>query len=386
MNPFVSCWLKYFARSTRDEGRTSMSTLDQTNVVDDEDSEMTMWFRKTYSLGNMHVGRPQDLPVSVTSIDGVEFCFRMRTFRAETEISPQLCFDVIVERKLKPEINDMLSDLSSGLLPTDSPPVVDLPYSFGRYADAVIEVDRKIPHRWAVPIEIMPVRFQQYAQHLGNELFDYIKSFVKILRWLQGVTGRHNPYSFVGFDYSNDRRDWTSMPSGIRISFESSRTLDTSDSSLQEAIQLFDKGFQEPIAHELIREAKDTANINPRSSLLIAVTALETGLKHLIKYLVPNVEYVLDKLQSPPAVTMIQKVIPSILKSLDKESTRFPLNDTDATYLKKWIFQRNQVAHGTKESVDQEKLLEFIRFVRSVLYTIDKEIGHEWADSQVNEQ
>ena len=141
----------------------------------------------------------------------------------------------------------------------------------------------------------------------------------------------------------------------------------------------------EPLGHELIREALDFASSNPRSALLIGVSALETGLKEYIQFRVKYSDLILEKMPSPPAVTMVQEVIPNLHTALEISSKRFPLAKLEADLLKKWILRRNQIAHGTEKQLDRQKLIKFLEFVRELLYELDAHRGFQWADSLLKE-
>ena len=78
---------------------------------------------------------------------------------------------------------------------------------------------------------------------------------------------------------------------------------------------------------------------------------------------------------------MLQEVIPALHKALGKHYPDIPLPKTEAEFFKKWITQRNQVAHGTKSNINIDELSAFLEFVRAVLYRLDVCAGHRWATS-----
>jgi hypothetical protein len=56
---------------------------------------------------------------------------------------------------------------------------------------------------------------------------------------------------------------------------------------------------EEPLAHELLREAKAALGGSPRGALLMAATALETGVKTHLSRLVPDASWLLSEMPSP---------------------------------------------------------------------------------------
>ncbi len=214
-------------------------------------------------------------------------------------------------------------------------------------------------------------------------LSDLASKFVKTLRWRQGASGPHSPFSSIGFEWSKDKTHWDAMPSTTRARGQVRKGIDTSANAIRALETVWLSGEEEPLGHELVREAFDIAGTSPRSALLIGVSALETSLKNYISFRVPNAHIILDEIPSPPVVRITQDVIPRLHKAVGVRNSAFPLKDDDKKTLQNWITQRNQVAHGTKQTVNVDELLVFLGFVRKILYKLDACRGQVWAESLI---
>jgi hypothetical protein len=71
-----------------------------------------------------------------------------------------------------------------------------------------------------------------------------------------------------------------------------------------------------PFARELLQEAWSEENKNPRSALVIGIAALETGIKDLIIGLIPETEWLIRNLQSPPVHRMLGEYLPLLQRTL----------------------------------------------------------------------
>ena len=222
----------------------------------------------------------------------------------------------------------MFRRLEAGILPQDSPPVVELPHRIS--FDAEIDADGRIPEKCGIGFAILPRKFQALSRDVQRQLSDYASNFIKTLRWIQSAFGGQSPFAFVQFQWSWDKACWQNMPDSLHVRVTSHKGIDTSSQAIEQIRAMWASEETEPLAHELVREARD---------------------------------------------------IPDLHSALTVTNTSFPLKKEDKDYLTKWITQRNQVAHGLKKDVNIYDLLVFIEFVQAVLYKLDVCRGHEWAES-----
>jgi hypothetical protein len=311
-----------------------------------------------------------------------EFAFWMRTFDPSKGIQPQLCCDSILQLEVPSRISELLDCSAKRVLRKELFPHVEFPYR--EAGEQIVDAEGRVREKWALPLRIMPQNFQDFYHLTVKRLLESTSGFVKTLRWVQGASGPQSPLAGVAYYWSVDKTTWFDMPSGLTAAMKQNRGIDLSGKAIAQARDVW-LSQTEPLGHELIREALDIVRPNPRSALLIGISALETGLKEYIQFRVKYADLILEKMPSPPAVTMVQEVIPNLHTAMEISSKRFPLAKKEVDLLKKWIGLRNQVAHGIEKQLDIPKLIKFLEFVRELLYELDAHRGFDWADSLLKE-
>jgi hypothetical protein len=66
----------------------------------------------------------------------------------------------------------------------------------------------------------------------------------------------------------------------------------------------------EPIGHVLLREAWANQTENLRSSIVLAVAAAEVGFKQFASIVLPDSDWLLESIQSPPLIKMLTELFP----------------------------------------------------------------------------
>jgi hypothetical protein len=137
---------------------------------------------------------------------------------------------------------------------------------------------------------------------------------------------------------------------------------------------------EEPLAHELLREAKVALDGSPRSALLLTATALETGVKTHASKLVPDAGWLLSEMPSPPIHMMLRKYLPSLHASRGTRLADWaklkPLFN-DAAKLAEY---RNDLTHtGQMPAEALAALPGLMNSVSDLLYVLDVLEGHQWA-------
>ncbi len=336
-----------------------------------------MWFKLSYSINGMYVSDSRLLPVSWKEPFGKgEIVLFMRTFD-DPNIREQLCCDAMIERVPKPKIDEILNGLAEGTLPNSVTKTLQLPYLEG--GEEIISAEGKIAPKRGLHLEIFPEAFRDYHSETRQMLSDLAARFVKTSRWVHNASGGWSPFATFGFFWSPDKESWKSMPADFQVRMDIGRGMKIDSHSLAVIAQVWQDGYLEPLGHELVREALDVCQSNPRSALLIGISAIETGVKEYIHRLLPHSHILLEKIQSPPVLTLCQEVIPRLHKSLGIQSTTFPLSEDDKKLIQKWVTKRNRVAHGSSARLDSFKLMDFLKFGQCLLYKIDASHGLAWA-------
>ena len=247
-----------------------------------------------------------------------------------------------------------------------------------------IDESGRIADGFPVPFDLYPPALQTLCDDVFRELNDGLVRFLKLLRWQQEIDAPHRVFDFQPSLYwrveDGGGKFWgvgqkrkpgatTRSPAGIMWS----------DEDQQEFSGLWAQEVEEPLAHELLREAK-AALRSPRSALLMAATALETGVKTHLSWLVPDASWLLSEMPSPPVHKMLRYYVPE-------------LHDKRGTGLANWsklkpLFKdaqdladyRNDLTHvGKMPGAVMEALPRLINSVSDLLYILDVLEGHAWA-------
>jgi hypothetical protein len=79
----------------------------------------------------------------------------------------------------------------------------------------------------------------------------------------------------------------------------------TSSEDLKSLQELITSNIIAPLGHELFSEAWAQRMVNRRSSLVIGIAAAESGFKEFVGKLLPQANWLIQNIQSPPLVKML---------------------------------------------------------------------------------
>jgi hypothetical protein len=152
---------------------------------------------------------------------------------------------------------------------------------------------------------------------------------------------------------------------------------------LAEMRELVLAGGDEPLAHQLWREAWNLRLSNPRSALVIGIAAAEVGFKQLVAELVPSARWLVQELQTPPLVAMIKHYLAELpIRATVRGRERCPPHLRGV--LDAAIKDRNRLVHrGSTPSVNLHGTL---LAVRDLLYLFDLYAGNEWARQHLSDE
>lgn len=258
-----------------------------------------------------------------------------------------------------------------------------------------IDAQGKLLYGKTIPFEILPPAVQELWMSAHELLTSTQARFLRLLRWGQDLDGAHRPYDGRPSLYwragnSPDKAHYATR--GPR----STAALGTADvrggddivweTAQAAAIRdLWDLGTDQPIAHELLCEARRlAAQGSDRGALLVAATAVETGVKDHIGRLRPHTQWILNNLPSPPIHKLLRKYIPEM--------------HSDCEYVSDWKFlaplwkrcvelteARNGTAH-VGALVDAAALEVHLETAADILYVLDVLAGNGWARRRVSQK
>ena len=250
---------------------------------------------------------------------------------------------------------------------------------------ALIDGDGAVRDQRSLPVGSLRADLRDEILAGGRALRDAAWSVARALRWRPAAHGPHRALASTrGPEWSADGSVWKRLPAEVSARVRATRQPQVRGLAKVDIERLAACGPSEPIAHELLREAEQNAYSNPRSSLVLAVAAIEAGIKAYVADVAPAAEWLAFKAPSPPVAKMIADYLPTLPGSagarIGKPSRRIRTLIQDA------VEARNNVAHTGTGEWSHEKLDELIDTARDFLYALDYFRGREWAIEHLSEQ
>jgi hypothetical protein len=233
-----------------------------------------------------------------------------------------------------------------------------------------------------LPLSFLPDSAQSLLNQVHDELAEAIRRTIKLLRWRWGVPGSHNPFAarIQQEGYSFDGVHWYRLPTTLSMEISSPRYFELTSKRVEVLGELVSTaGKDEPLGHELLREAGTLSSQAPRSALLIGVSALEVGFKELVADLVPHAAWLVENAPTPPVVRMLLEYLPTLPARLNFQGKVLPPPGPIVDQLKKANQARNRVTHAGGASLHGESLVNALQAVQDVLWLFDYYAGHLWA-------
>ena len=219
-------------------------------------------------------------------------------------------------------------------------------------------------------------------------LHDLMESTTAILRWRLGApAGPNKPFHESREFLSADGKIWMEIPTvrsaSIRMGIPFKRR-GASEVTQLGIVDLVEKIGDEPLGHQLFREAWNLLDSNPRSALVVGVAAAEVGLKKLVGSLVPNAAWLVDEVQSPSLGKMLRQYLPKLpVKGRLVGKTIRPPRQL-ITGLEHAVESRNKVVHASRLPPNRDELEGMLRAVNDFLWICDCYAGHIWSVENIS--
>jgi hypothetical protein len=131
---------------------------------------------------------------------------------------------------------------------------------------------------------------------------------LRLARWrANSPKSGPNPIQWGGeFSWSADGTEWKRIADYLRLEFTHLPVAHWTDEVVEFVRTKVAGELDEPLGHELLREAAANQKHNLRSSLVLAVAAAEIGFKQFASKAFPDTDWILQNLPSPPLDKMLQ--------------------------------------------------------------------------------
>jgi hypothetical protein len=227
---------------------------------------------------------------------------------------------------------------------------------------------------------------ESFLGQMQSELSSSARRVIGILRWRTNRRGPHNPVASRGFYWSFDGEGWHPAPDALSTTLQVHQYSPIARSVHEEISNLFTRGEQEPLYHNLFREAREQRSSNPRSAVIIAMAAAELAVKQCVAVLVPHATWLAINLPSPPIVRMLTEYLPQLPArcTIDGRVKAPPKPLLDQ--LRKGVNIRNGLAHAGAETPKPRTVDELLVAVSDLIWLIDYYCGYEWALDYVSSE
>ena len=220
--------------------------------------------------------------------------------------------------------------------------------------------------------------YESFVNESVGSLFEVMKDIVYTARWVQGAEMVPAPLTGGRSEWSLDGRAWYQLPQRGHVEVWASPILDPAVSAKQ-VKALIRRSQTEPLHHLLWPEARSLQTSNRRAALVIGVAALEVAVKQYIADRVPNSEWLVFNLQSPPVVSILKNYVPTLPAVNTIGGKVLPPPKRLRNILDEAVQLRNDVAHRGQLEWKPGMLIEILDAIRDVLYLLDFYAGQSWA-------
>jgi hypothetical protein len=266
---------------------------------------------------------------------------------------------------------------------TDDAPLTALPLERG---DGVVtitctrEVSQRLLSEAASAGQLSLKKEAVYSAY--REMHNHMSRTIRLLRWRTKSDGRPNPIRSSihdGFRWSLDGNEWKPVADYISMKLSIHvHPVWTSEAEQFLNAEAFGE-LDEPLGHELFREAWTNRDANPRSCVVLAVAAAEVGFKQFASKAFPDAAWILESLQAPPLVKMLAELFPWSKLKVQVNGKSLTPPESVMNILKKAVVLRNDIVHGRGESLSGKTVDSVLTAVRDLLYFLDVAQGREWA-------
>jgi len=232
----------------------------------------------------------------------------------------------------------------------------------------------------------LPQAMNLFIEQIRKDLVQAISRSCLVLRWRHSLGGPHDPLRPIGAgpEWSLDGSTWHALPANTGTGSDAGPQIDPAASVAAEIQAMLDTGQDEPIAHQVFREAWDNRFSNRRAALVIAVAALEVGIKAFISKLMPSAQWLIADFPSPLIRRLLAEYLPSLKTPATIEGKALALPKSVLDLIDKAVATRNRVAHASGEDVGHDSLEEMLIAIKDVLWMLDFYGGATWAISHVS--
>jgi hypothetical protein len=233
----------------------------------------------------------------------------------------------------------------------------------------------------------LPNPIRVLLEEASNEITGLANQAAGLIRWHAGCRSELHPLTLLEpIEWSLDGETWHPFVSGIALSTKFYRSPSLTDEVERGIREDVAAGRKEPLAYELFYEAIELQERNPRSALLVLVSAAEIAVKSCIADLAPQAAWLTFNVPSPNVQTLMLDYLPKLSDAAHRafQSPRDPMVDGWLSDLKAAVTARNELVHKGERAPEQHSLERMGRAVSALLRLMDYFAGRQWVRTQMH--
>jgi hypothetical protein len=225
-------------------------------------------------------------------------------------------------------------------------------------------------------LAFQPNYYAEFVKAINLEFTTIQLNTIKSLRWRYFRKGPVDMLKQGRIQCSLDNINWTFIPDldvTCQVSYISSTSLNVSGLEISDFNEI--NSNEEPIHHELIREAIEQIRTSPRAALIIGISALEIAVKQVMINLTTNAEWLITNTPSPNILKIIKHYFPLLIINYDN----CKIEQTILNRIEDGISARNELIHRGSIPPRITSIYEILEAIYRVIWFCDYYCGHEWA-------
>lgn len=237
--------------------------------------------------------------------------------------------------------------------------------------------------------DFFPAGMRDLCIKSAEGLAGRLREFFGLLRWrLHDHISAGAQISPGKLEWSVDGTLWRRVRMPLEVSFQVLPQIRLGPEVHDSLNDLVDTNTKEPLGRDIWHVAVHT---DARTAVILAVTAVEVEVKRLISEVVPESEWLVANLPSPPIVRLIKTYLPTIID--------IPLNRVPSSRLMRAMGDavglRNSFVHGGFEAtggwasasnLSAKDVEEILDVSSDLLWLFDLYRGRDWAIGYMSEE
>lgn len=313
----------------------------------------------------------------------------VRLFLLENDESKGIVCKAYSEIEVDCEIYDFIDKLiynNQYVILEDAP--ITVPFK-NYIKEEVIDSNGFLKKGFSIYRNHLPKKIENIYISIEELLKNTIHRFVSGIVWFQGIENQISFLEHISFYWKTrkEAKEFHLMPlSSHEFNLGMRKGLYWDIEYALKYKAFFNSSFCIPLGHELVREAKHILEASPKSALVLLTAGLEVGLKQHIGKIVPQTDWMLKNISSPPIDKIFKSYI-GILHASSLDTKKWESLNISKD-IKKLIEMRNDVTHkgGLKngEKLTKTDIEQYFPIVTNFLYILDVLAGEEWAKNHIS--